>query len=190
MARIIDRLAVFCALLGGAVLMALIVLVCVSVAGRGLGSLSHSGVPGLGWAGPVTGDFEIVEAAMAFAIFAFLPLCQLRAGHATVDLFTRPMGPRVTRALALFWEGVFALILGVIAWRLGVSTLEKMCIPERFTGAWCSIETSFLIGFPIWWSYLACLVVAVIATLTALWCVMYRILEGDLPARPQFEETL
>jgi hypothetical protein len=46
--------------------------------------------------GPVKGDFEVVEAGIAFSIFAFLPICQLHGGHATVDIFTNLMPKRPT----------------------------------------------------------------------------------------------
>lgn len=183
MSRVIDRAAIAMALAGGAVLLALIVLTCVSVAGRGLGQV-------VDWAGPVKGDFEIVEAAMAFAIFAFLPLCQLRAGHPTVNIFTDPLGPGVTRWLAAFWEVLFAVALAVITWRLSAGALDKACIPARFTGAWCSVETSFRLGFPLWWSYGACVVASALATLTALWCAWQRIVTGRLPDRPDLHGSL
>lgn len=183
MGRLIDRLAIGAALVGGAVLMALIVLTCVSVAGRGLGQV-------VAWAGPVKGDFEIVEAAMAFAIFAFLPLCQLRGGHPTVNIFTDPLGQGVTRWLAAFWEVAIAIALAVITWRMAEATLDKACIPQRFTGAWCSVETSFRLGFPIWWSYGACVLASALATLTAIWCAVQRIVIGRLPDRPDLHGSL
>lgn len=190
MARILDRLAVAMAVLGGAVLMGLVALICVSVTGRALGTAAAPGAEWLDWAGAIKGDFEIIEACMGFAIFAFLPLCQLRGGHAHVDLVTSQFPPALTRWLATFWEAVFSAVLALITWRLAVATLDKMCIPARFTGAWCSVETSFLIGFPIWWSYAACLIAAVLATITALWCTGRRITHGDLPERPRYEEPL
>jgi len=93
----IERLARLFALLGGLVLSVLIVLTCLSVVGRSLNGLLHTAsVQALGpWVdalldlgiGPINGDFELVEAGMAFAIFAFLPLCQLNGAHASVDIF-------------------------------------------------------------------------------------------------------
>jgi len=83
------------ALVGGLVLTSLIILTCVSVIGRGLNSLLHGPIATIAPAlsrrllelgvGPVNGDFELVEAGIAFAIFAFIPLCQVSSGHATVD---------------------------------------------------------------------------------------------------------
>lgn len=179
----IEKLAIAMAWIGGALLLGLMALISVSVIGRGLGDL------GLGWAGPVRGDFELVEAGMGVAIFAFLPLCHLRAGHARVDLLARALPGAAQRGLALFWEAIFCLALGVITWRLGAATLEKSCILAQMRGDWCSLETSFRLGMPIWWPYLASLAAAAIATLTAAACTLYRARHGSLPARPRFEEA-
>ena len=94
----VTRLAHFMALLGGAVLLALIAITCISALGRGLNTFGHSAAlndlaPGIAEAllasgvSAVTGDFELVEAGIAFAL-AFLPICQLKGGHATVEIFT------------------------------------------------------------------------------------------------------
>ncbi len=98
----IHKLANFMALLGGIVLCLLVLMVCVSISGRELSDLAHSGLlRGVGdWlinlgVGPILGDFELVEAGVAFAIFAFLPLTQLSGAHAKVDVFTQGLGPRV-----------------------------------------------------------------------------------------------
>ena len=89
MYRFFDRLARGSALLGGLVLLCLVIMTCLSIAGRLLNTIFHSDFAqswfgGLAaWAldagvGPVWGDFELVEAGMAFAIFAFIPICQKR----------------------------------------------------------------------------------------------------------------
>ncbi|WP_102107947.1 TRAP transporter small permease [Oceaniglobus roseus] len=182
MHRMIERLARLMALLGGLVLVALVLLTVVSVAGRGLNTLGHSAfleqaAPGLAaWllglgVGPVNGDFEIVEAGIAFAIFAFLPLCQLRSEHATVDVFTNLLPAPATRALAAFWEMLLALVILVIAWRLGVGFSEKLA----------NGQTTFLLQFPLWWAYGASLLAAAVAALVAAWCAAARLL-GRLPA--------
>ena len=69
----------------GLVLSALILLICVSIVGRTIGI------------GPINGDYELVEAGIAFSIFAFLPLTQITAGHATVDIFTNSLPPKIQR---------------------------------------------------------------------------------------------
>ncbi|MEM8537948.1 MAG: TRAP transporter small permease [Pseudomonadota bacterium] len=177
-AVIVDRLAQFMALLGGVVLCALVVMVCVSVAGRELADLAHDGALGsfgrwlLGLGiGPILGDFELVEAGIAFAVFAFLPLTQLKGAHAKVDVFSGAMGPRVDRVLGTFWTCVMAGITGLITWRLYAGLQDKL----RYG------DTTFLIQFPLWWAYAACLVAASVATLIAVYCVLRRF-QGQPPA--------
>lgn len=156
MDRIAHRLAIFSALLGGVMLCALIVLTCLSVTGR---AFVFAGL------GPLPGDFELVEAGIAFAIFAFLPICQVQAGHATVDLFTNALGRGVNRWLVAFWECLFALVLLAIAWRLGAGMLTKFG----------NGETSMFLQFSTWWAYAACLLPATLAALVAVWSAYDRL---------------
>ena len=129
MNQIMDRLARLFALLGGIALTFLILLTCLSVGGRALNSFLHgewiqSIAPDIATAllatgvGPINGDFELVEAGMAFAIFAFLPLCQLNGAHASVDIFTSALPLRANRFLRMVIEIVFAATLVLIAWEL------------------------------------------------------------------------
>lgn len=176
MAVLATRLARFMALLGGAVLLALVAITCISVLGRGLNTFGHSALlvdlaPGFAEAllasgvGAVTGDFEIVEAGIAFAIFAFLPICQLKAGHATVDIFTDQLPARANRVLVAFWEVVLTLVVLLIAWRL----FEGLQSKYRYG------ETTFLLQFPAWWAYGASFAASVIAGLIALYAAGTRI---------------
>ena len=170
----IERLARALAVLGGVVLTALIALTCVSVLGRGANTLGHS--DGLDQAfgglaalltgfGPVTGDYEIVEAGIAFAIFAFLPWCQLRQGHASVDIFTGYLSARINRGVVAFWEVVFALVLILLSWRLGAGMLGKIG----------NGETTFLLQFPIWWAYAASFAASVIAAFVGVYVAATRV---------------
>ncbi|WP_028466923.1 MULTISPECIES: TRAP transporter small permease [Nisaea] len=176
MAVLATRLARLMALLGGAVLLVLIAITCVSVLGRGLNTFGHSAfltdlAPGLAEAllasgvGAVTGDFEIVEAGIAFAIFAFLPICQLKAGHATVDIFTDQLPAGVNRGLIAFWEVALTLVILLISWRL----FEGLQSKYRYG------ETTFLLQFPVWWAYGASFAASVIAGLIALYAAGARI---------------
>jgi TRAP-type C4-dicarboxylate transport system permease small subunit len=172
----IERLARGMAVLGGVVMVALVLLTCVSVLGRGLNSMGHSGwliALAQGFAdwliasgvGPVTGDFELVEAGIAFSIFAFLPICQLYAGHATVDVFTSRMSDKVNAWLIAFWDMILTLVIWLITWRLFAGLLDKLG----------NGETSFLLQFPIWWAYAASFLAALVASVTALYCVIGRV---------------
>lgn len=168
----IQKLAHFMALLGGVVLCFLVVMVCTSISGRELSDLAHSGylrslgdwLIGIG-IGPILGDFELVEAGVAFAIFSFLPLTQLNGAHAKVDVFTQGMGQGVNRALGTFWSMVMAMIIVLITWRLFVGMQDKM----RYG------ETTYLIQFPIWWAYAASLVAAIAASIVSIYCAAMRL---------------
>lgn len=178
MRTFVSYLARMMALLGGLVLTGLVILTCVSVLGRGLNTLGHSDLleglaPGLAdWliatgVGPVSGDFELVQAGMAFAIFAFLPICQLRSGHATVDVFTNMMPGGVNRWLEVFWEIVLSVVILLIAWRLFVGFTEKID----------NGQTTFLLQFPLWWAYGASFAAAAVAGVVGIYAAIGRLLE-------------
>lgn len=158
-------------MLGGLVLLCLIAVTCLSILGRSANTIGHgdwlaASFPALaGWLvklGPINGDFEIVEAGVAFAIFAFLPWCTIERGHATVDLFTSKLPDRANQVLALLWDIVYAGVMIVITWRLYEGTQNKI----RYG------ETSFMLEYPIWWGFAACTVAAAI---TCVVCI-YRLI--------------
>lgn len=174
----VTRLARSFAVVGGIVLSALIILTCLSVAGRAMNSLLHgdalqSLVPGLAklllatGVGPINGDFELVEAGMAFAIFAFLPLCQLHGAHASVDIFTATLPPRINRILRMVVEIIFAAVLILIAFKL-FSGMES----KRASG-----QTTLLLQFPVWWGYAFSVPGAVAAAFVALHIALSRLVE-------------
>ncbi|MDF1855206.1 TRAP transporter small permease [Pseudooceanicola sp.] len=178
MHRLAIGLARGMAVLGGIVLSALILLTCVSVLGRLINTILHSGwieavagdlattllATGIG---PVAGDFELVEACIAFAIFAFMPLAQVSGGHASVDIFTSGLSERTNRVLTLIWELLFAAVLITIAWRLYAGMAAKM----RYG------ETTMLLQFPIWWAYGASFFGAAVAALIGVYVAIARALE-------------
>lgn len=178
MHRLMNGLARLMAMLGGVVLVAIILLVCLSVTGRALNTFLHSAaaVAVLGdftktllatGVGPILGDFELLEAGVAFAIFAFIPYCQITGGHATVDIFTAGLSVRVNRLIQMIVDIVFAIVLVVIAMQLYEGMLSK--IQYR--------ETTFLLRFPIWWAYAASLVGAVVAAVIGVYVACIRIVE-------------
>jgi TRAP-type C4-dicarboxylate transport system permease small subunit len=161
LSRTADVIARSMALLGGAVLVALVIMTCLSIAGRTL-------VP-FGLA-PIKGDFEWIEIGVGFAIFAFLPWCQLRRAHAAVDLF-KPSYPEVmNRLIDLIVDILMATLAAVIAWRLHLGMLDKQSYAE----------TTFILQFPLWQAYLAGLIGAVAFVVVALFCVLRsaRVLVG------------
>lgn len=178
MHRFMKILARSMALLGGLVLTALILLTCLSVLGRGINTFLHSGLGQslLGdmsqtllntGVGPILGDFELVEAGIAFAIFAFLPFCQITAGHATVDIFTANLSTKTNRFIQLVVEIVFAIVLILIAWRLYEGMAGKM----RYN------ETTFLLQFPTWWAFGASFSAASVAAIVGVYMAVVRAAE-------------
>lgn len=174
-------LALSAAVLGGALLAALILMICLSILGRtGFTILNSQAVMGTfpdaaRWllaqgVGPVSGDFELVEFAMPLVIFAFLPWCQVTAGHASVDIFTDGLRPWAKRVLAAVIEVVFAAVIVLIA----VQLHDGMLIQQRRR------STTFLLQLPQWWSFLAALIPAYAAAGVACWMALVRLLEAAL----------
>ena len=178
MHEFMQKLSRLFALLGGIVLTVLIVIVCLSILGRSLnsvlnGDLMQQALPGVAnyllalGVGPINGDFELVEAGMAFAIFAFLPICHLNGAHASVDIFTQHLPLRVNRFLRMVIEFVFAAVLIIIAFQLYQGMLSKLN----------SGQTSFLIQFPVWWGYALSVTGAVVAAIVGTYVAGLRVLE-------------
>lgn len=167
------------AYMGGLMLSALILMTCLSVMGRKANDLLHGMVandlfPGLARGlleagiGSISGDFELIEAGIAFAIFAFLPLCQITGGHAAVDIFTARLPPRANRVLGAVIEVVFAAVMVLIAVQLGAGMLSKLR----------SGQTTFLLQFPLWWAYALSLTGAAVAALIAVYMAVVRMVEA------------
>ena len=177
MHNLATRAARFMAICGGLVLALLIVIICISVVGRSLNGLLHGWIgtvlPAVSaWllqvgVGPINGDFELVEAGVAFSIFAFLPLCQISGGHASVDIFTSKLPSGLNRGLQMMIDIVFAIALIVMAYQLYKGMLSKQSYGD----------TTFLLQFPIWWAYAACLVGAVMAAVISVYVAGVRVLE-------------
>ncbi len=163
----VTRLAKWLAVLGGLVLIAVTLVTCVSIFGRAFI-----------WAGlrPVPGDFEIVEAGVGFAVFAFLPWCQLKRAHATVDVFTLYFPDRVNRIIDFLAELLMTVVILAIAWRLWFGMMDKI----RFR------ETTFILQFPVWWGFAAAMVAAAIAVIVSVYMLYVRAREigSHKPVQP------
>ena len=156
--RFIEKIARLMALAGGLVLVAITIVTCISIIGRGL---IFAGL------GPVPGDYELVEAGVGFAVFAFLPWCQINRGHAAVDIFTNFLPEGMNRWIDLIAEIVMAIAVFIIAIQLYKGMVDKMTYHE----------TTFILQFPVWWAYALSLVAAVTACIIAVWMVIVRVRE-------------
>lgn len=176
--RSVLGIARIMALLGGLILSLLILITCISIVGRAANTFLHSDLamgfaPGLAqWlidlgVGAIPGSFELVEAGMAFCIFAFLPYCTLTMGHASVDVFTNALPRGVNKLLELAIAVLFAVVLVVIAMQLEQGLARKMG----------SGETSLLLQFPLWWSYMASFAGAVASAVVGVYMALVRAYE-------------
>lgn len=173
-----NRFARFFALAGGVVLSLLIIQTCLSIVGRSInsvlnGDFMQSAMPGFSnlllssGVGPINGDFELVEAGMAFVIFAFIPLCQLHGAHASVDIFTAKLPRRANHVLRMLVEIVFAAVIVMIALQLFGGLQSKFN----------SGQTTFLLQFPVWWAYAFCFTGALASAIVAVYIALMRVRE-------------
>lgn len=131
--RLLERLAKLCAVAAGVLLTAITLMTCVSLIGRNT----------TGWT--IVGDFELTGAAAGAAVALFLPWCQMRRGNVIVDFFTSRAGERTHAMLDRLGALLYALVLGLMAWRTALGGLN----------AWNSKSGTMMIGFPEWIIYSA-----------------------------------
>lgn len=191
MNTLVTKLARAFAILGGLALSTLIVLTCLSIVGRSLNSVLHSDfVQGLApdlastllasGIGPINGDFELVQAGMAFTIFAFLPLCQLNGAHASVDIFTAALPLRVSGFLRMVVELIFAAVLVLIAVQLYAGMESKLR----------SGQTTLLLQYPLWWGYAISVPGAIATAVVGFHVAISRLIEvmtGRVVLPPELE---
>lgn len=168
--RVIGRIAGTMAWIGGLILTAVAVMVCASILGRQL--------DGLWLFGPIRGDYELVEAGTAIAVFAFLPWCQLKRGHVAVDIVVQAFPPRLRAVSGLMGDIMLAIVAYVIAWRLYVGFGEKFPHGSDALRAAFGMgprpffaETTYELEIPVWIPYGLSLIGAVLFFITAIYTV-------------------
>jgi TRAP-type C4-dicarboxylate transport system permease small subunit len=164
--KLTSRLAALCALAGGAMLLLLAALTCVSIVGR---ALTFAGL------GPIPGDFEMVEMGMAFTVFSFLAWCQYRDGHARVDLLQRFFGDTGNWVLDTLAKVLMLGVASLIAWRLGHGLLDKIAYQE----------TTFILRLPLSLGYGASLLGACSFVLVTAADVLITVVSKRPGARKQ-----
>ncbi|MBU1305695.1 MAG: TRAP transporter small permease [Alphaproteobacteria bacterium] len=168
-ARLVTGLAKILALAGGVALIGIVVLICVSVIGR---ALIWAGL------GAVTGDYELVEAAVGFAVFAFLPWTHLTRGHAVVSIFTDMLSPAINAWIMVVCDVLMLVVAIFIAWRQALGAMDKYAYGE----------TTLLLRMPLWWSYTAGLIGAVTLIIVAAYMLAVSLSDavaGRAPAATQ-----
>lgn len=152
--RAFDLLARLCALFAGLVMMAVALATCGSIVSRQF------------FGAALLGDFELVQVGMAFAVAAFMPLCQIRRGNIIVDFFTARVPPRGQAALDALGALLLAVVLALVAWRAGVGAQGVLASGERamisrvpvwipYAGIVPSLAFASVVGFYTAWESLS-----------------------------------
>lgn len=169
--RELERIARALAYFGGVVLISFAVMTVLSTIGRAFVGLQI----GLG---PVPGDFELVEAGTAVAVFCFLPWCQLKQGHVTVDIVADHLPARVNLTLILIGNVLVLIVAFVVAWRLWMGFGEQVTWfsqPVRdmlgFGYKPFTNNTTYVLGMPLWYSYLLSFIGAAFFALVSIFTV-------------------
>lgn len=143
------------ALAGGAVIILITALTCISIIGRAFVPL-EIGI------GPILGIYDITEIGMAAAIFAFLPWAQLNDAHARVDLFRDRIPPIMGAVLEILFNAAMLVAASVGTWRLFLGMKDKLAYGE----------TTLIAQIPVWYGYAAGLVGAGGFVLVSAFCVV------------------
>ena len=167
--RVIDAAARLTAYAGGVLLCALAAMTVASILGRRL--------TGLGL-GPVRGDYELVANGVALAVFAFLPWCQLRRGHVSVDLLVDLFRPRVKAAFGLLADVLVTAASLVILVQLWRGFAEKLPYGSESLRASLGMgykpffpETTYELEVPVWIPYGVAVALAALFALACLYTV-------------------
>lgn len=141
-----EKLIHLWALLGGALLLAVVLMNVLSVVG------------GIVWV-PFPGDFELTEVGVAVAAFTFLPYCQITDSNVTADIFTARASPR--------WVAIFKLAASVVALLFAALLLWRMydgMLSQREYG-----YVTTVVQFPIWVAFIPILIsLALLMTAAAI----------------------
>ena len=182
-ARVMGRIARVLAYFGGTVLILLAVMTVVSTIGRAFVGLQI----GLG---PIPGDFELVEAGTAVAVFSFMSWCHLNRGHVTVDVIEEFIPRRANHLLVLIGNVLVLIVAFVVAWRLWMGFGEQVTWFEQpvrdvlgFGYKPFTNNTTYILGMPVWYSYLLSVIGAVFFTVISCFTVWRA--TNDLLGRAQ-----
>lgn len=170
-----DRIARALAYAGGLMLVLLALMTVVSTIGRAFVGL-QIGI------GPVPGDFELVEAGTAVAIFCFMSWCQLKQGHVTVDILAGYVPVSINRLLVLIGNVLVFAVAFVIVWRLWMGFGEQVTWFDQsvrdvlgFGYKPFTNNTTYVLGMPIWYGYFLSLIgaffFALISAFTVWWAL-------------------
>jgi len=125
----LQRLSEGLALGGGLIILGVAGLISASVVGRWLFDF------------PIPGDFDLAQIGTAVAVFAFLPIAQLRGSNIIVDFFTTAAPPKWRTGLDVASRILYLGIVILLVVQMARGALET-----------ASAETSSMVlGVPLAW---------------------------------------
>ena len=167
--RVIEQLSRVMAFGGGLILLAISAMTVVSIIGRMGGGYGLQ---------PVPGDYELVANGCALAVFSFLPYCQLKRGHVTVDILTDHFPARARVLTGLLGDLLISLGAVIILRQLWFGFAEKFpygsdALREALGMGYKPFypETTYELQIPVWIPYGFALLGAVLFVLVALYTV-------------------
>ena len=153
---------------GGCILILLAIMTVISTVGRAFVGLQV----GLG---PIPGDFELVEAGTAVAVFCFMSWCHLTKGHVTVDIFADYLPAKINLSLIFIGNILVLIVAFVVAWRLWMGFGEQVTWFEQpvrdvlgFGYKPFTNNTTYILGMPVWYSYFLSFIGAALFTLISV----------------------
>jgi len=148
--RILFDVSRGCTLLGGLLLVLCAALTTVSIVTHAL------------FRAPIHGEHDLVTFGASWAVYLFLPWCQMIKGNVVVDFFLAGAPARLRAALDALGGLVYGAIAAVLIWRMSVGADEVMR-----SGA-----SSAVLKIPYWTSFplaLFCLALLFAATVYTTW---------------------
>lgn len=175
--RVIEGVAKIFAYGGGFLLAGVAVMTVISIVGRQVINQ------------PVPGDYELVANGVGLAVFGFLPLCQLKRGHVTVDILIGLFPLRLQAFFGLIGDLLIAIVSLVLLRQLWFGFGEKF--PFGSDGLRDALgmgykpffpETTYELELPIWMLYGTALFGAALfalASLYTVWRSLNWVLDGQ-----------
>ena len=167
--RVIDMIARLFAYIGGFILVAMALVTVVSIVGRALLSFGLS---------PVRGDYELVANGCALAVFCFLPYCQLKRGHVTVDIVTSMFPPRAQAIFGLIGDLLITLAAIIMMRQLWFGFGEKFpygsdALRDTLGMGYKPFfaETTYELEIPVWIPYGLALIGAGLFVIVSIYTV-------------------
>jgi len=189
--RLVVRLCIWLALIGGTGLIFATILTCISIILKVFRRVidriygAASGPESLAWVRPILGEEELVQLAVGFALFAVLPYVMIRRGHVTIDLFEFYFGRLGNRILELLGDLTLAAIAYLLMSRQWFLIFKKARRDDPLWGElfvrgdWGEIsdrlrdsQESQILGLPLWPTYLVAEFCTIVFFVVAVFCVV------------------